>query len=101
LIRCRKALLRISQTLEIGLIVCESVKKDGSKGSKCDRCRHPLQEPLDDAVKKISSELQLWLGQSSSIGQYEEFVDKTLSCLKTVCANTLETKAELVDTRIA
>lgn len=61
----------------------------------------PLQATIDEGAKKISTALQGLLDQSSSVEQYKELATQTLDYLKQANANSIETKAHLMDIMMA
>jgi chemotaxis protein CheZ len=61
----------------------------------------PLQVSIDDGAKKISSDLQSLLEQTASIEQYKDLAARTLDYLKLANANSVETKAHLMDIMMA
>lgn len=61
----------------------------------------PLQATIDDGAKKISIALRGLLDQSSSVEQYKELAAQTMEFLKQANANSVETKAHLMDIMMA
>jgi chemotaxis protein CheZ len=61
----------------------------------------PLQATIDDGAKKISIALQGLLDHSSSVEQYKELAAQTVEFLKQANANSIETKAHLMDIMMA
>lgn len=61
----------------------------------------PLQATIDDGAKKISVDLKSLLSQPSSLEQYQFLAGQTLDFLKIANANSIETKAHLMDIMMA